>query len=206
MKIERAESGRLASYFSLQSHHTCFIVQEEGAEYEYAFKIINPDEAIVYSIVDNYLEDVIDEFLFYSGFISKIKDRHGKVVYQTQPKERFKVSLESIQPSQLYVSEGKLKELKTWIKSEQDIVIPVTKLHGKFVSLDGHTRLKLAQLLGLKEVYVYLEEADLYIEDFVRFCQEQQKDSIFSLPVISVSEYEVLWNHFCENYFKQLTL
>lgn len=69
----------------------------------------------------------------------------------------------------------KLTELATWVKSDKDILIPVTKFQGQWVALDGHTRLKLAQLLNIKEVYAYEEETDAYIEDFVLFCKEQQK-------------------------------
>ena len=93
---------------------------------------------------------------------------------------------------------------KKYVKSDKDILIPVTKFQGQWVALDGHTRLKLAQLLNIKEVYAYEEETDAYIEDFVLFCKEQQKDSIYDLPIISETEYEVLWNQFCENYFKFL--
>lgn len=204
MKIERVSSGSSTFQTQLQLHHTCFRIHEEGEVYEYAFEIINHEKAIVYANTDCYLNEVIEEFLFYSGFIQMIYDQQGHLLYVAPFKKRFKVLLSEIQPSQLYINEKKLTELATWVKSEEDIIIPVTKLKGQWVSVDGHTRLKLAQLLDVEKVYVYEEESDAYINDFVRFCQNEQKDSIYDLPIISEMEYEVLWNQFCENYFKEV--
>ena len=204
MKIEKLPSGSSMFQVHLQLHHTCFKIQEEDEVYEYAFDILNQEQALLYASTDHYLDEVIEEFLFYSGFIHVIKDQQGTLLYEAPPKKRFKVLLSEIQPSQFYINEKKLTELATWVKSDKDILIPVTKFQGQWVALDGHTRLKLAQLLNIKEVYAYEEETDAYIEDFVLFCKEQQKDSIYDLPIISETEYEVLWNQFCENYFKFL--
>lgn len=201
MKIERVPSGSSTFQMQLQLHHTCFRIKEGGDIFEYAFEILNREEAILHSTSHYYLTDVIEEFLFYSGFISCIKDLKGNVLYEIAPKKQFKVPLSVIQPSQLYVSQGKMNELSSWIESDEDIIIPVTQLHGEWVSLDGHTRLKLAQQLGFESVYIYEEEPDHYIEDFVRFCKENQKESIFDLPIISVEEYDMKWNQFCEQYF-----
>ena len=81
--------------------------------------------------------------------------------------EPFRIRIEEIQPSQFYVDEDKIEAVKTFITSPKDIIIPVMKENGKYISLDGHTRLAAAIELGYDEVIAFCTEAGDYIFDFV---------------------------------------
>lgn len=202
MEIIRADEQVVYLKNQIQNHSTCFIViQGEQRDY-YAFEIISDKEAILYMTNPDWIKEVIDEFLFYSGFIAEIRNENGDILYQSRPKKKWIVKLNCIQPSQLYVSEEKFNRLLTWIKKEEDVIIPVTILDGKLVALDGHTRLKVAEYLKFEQVTVYLDEADIYIQDFVDFCRRENKEKIQDLPIVEKEIYQVLWNDFCKNYFK----
>lgn len=177
------------------------MIQGEKREY-YAFDIIDGRQAVLYATSTEMLNEAIEEFLFYSGFIQQIRSEEGRLLYQAREKALWKVKLEDIQPSQLYISEEKYQRLLNWIQTEEDIIIPVTLFQGQLIALDGHTRLKIAQHLNFNQVTVYVEEADPYIQDFVMFCKQEQKMKIHDLPIISKESYQRLWNDFCKLYFK----
>lgn len=55
----------------------------------------------------------------------------------------FKLKLFEIQPSQLYISQTKLNNVMSAMKSDDSKPlepIPIKKLDGELVSTDGHTR------------------------------------------------------------------
>lgn len=202
MEIVRCEERILDTVSTIKNHNTSFILTHLNESIRYDFEIMNHNEAILHTQAESCPKEVIEEFLFYSGFISQIKTVNGEVIYHQPQKNVMKQSLDWIQPSQLYVNEEKLKRLLTWINDPRDIIVPVIKLNGKYVSMDGHTRLKVAELLGFQEIYIYLDDPEVYIEDFVRFCQNEQKYSIYDLQIISDEEYQIKWCSFCEVYFK----
>ncbi len=202
MEIIRSNEGAVYFKTDLQNHSTCFTVSEQGKRAYYAFEIINHSQAILYSTSFMGLEEVIEEFLFYSGFIEEIRLEEGKVIYRSPKKYQWQEEIDRIQPSQLYVSEEKYKRLLNWIEKEEDIKIPVTLLGEKVVALDGHTRLKVAKNLNFKKVTVYLEESDPYIADFVHLCEVENKTRIVDVPIISKDHYQKQWIEFCQHYFQ----
>ncbi len=202
MEVIRSNEGMAYFKRDLQNHSTCFTVIDQDRRAYYAFEILNDNQAILYSTAFIGLDEVIEEFLFYSGFIEVIRLEQGEVIYRSPKKYQWQEDLIRIQPSQLYVSEEKYQQLLSWIEKEEDIKIPVTLVGEKVVALDGHTRLKVAEMLNFKKVTVYLEESDPSIEDFVRFCEMEHKASIVDLPIISKEKYQKRWIEFCQSYFQ----
>ena len=97
----------------------------------------------------------------------------------------------------------KLNQLLTWIKRPEQVIVSVIKRGKQWVCIDGHTRLKVAQLLGFKEVSVYVDEFEPCIDDFVELCRRNQKLTINDLSIISHEDYQIQWSLFCQQYFRQ---
>jgi len=172
----------------------------EDKSYEYHFKI-NGHEAILFTETDKYIKEAIDEFIFYSGFITTIKDSHGRILAERSPNKPYLHEITKIQPSQFYISEEKLAECKAWIKSPEDILIPIVIKDGKTIAQDGHTRLKAAVDLGFDKVYVYTEDFDDYIFDFVAEAIKRGLYTVHDMEILSKNDYDIKWNKFCDEFF-----
>lgn len=205
MRVERCEEEFFGTHTNIKNHNTSFLLfsSDEEDPLRYDFEIINHHQAILHTEAMSCPELVIDEFLFYSGFISHIETVDGRIIYHQPKKKIISLEISKIQPSQLYINEKKLDRLLTWIKSPEEIIIPVIRRGTQWVSVDGHTRLKAAQLLGFKQIYVYVDEFEPYIDDFIQFCQQDKKFTIYDLPVISNEDYQIQWCLFCDQYFQQ---
>src|SRR4030042_1681016 len=124
----------------------------------------------------------------------------------------FQMKLDSIQPSQLYISSEKLDNIMKILKeSKRKLVepIPVKKLGNQVVFVDGHTRAFAAFLLGFSEVPVYWEDEELDWDEYrvcVRWCREVGIHVIADLKnrVVSPKDYQVLWLDRCERMQKDL--
>lgn len=205
MRVERCEEEFFGTHTNIKNHNTSFLLfsSDEEDPLRYDFEIINHHQAILHTEAMSCPELVINEFLFYSGFISHIETVNGRIVYHQPKKKIISLEISKIQPSQLYINEKKLDRLLTWIKSPEEIIIPVIRRGTQWVCIDGHTRLKAAQLLGFKQIYVYVDEFEPYIDDFIQFCQQDKKFTIYDLPVISNEDYQIQWCLFCDQYFQQ---
>ena len=119
--------------------------------------------------------------------------------------ERFELPLADIQPSQLYISEGKMRLIREWFdptdKTNFD-PIPIKQLDGRLVMTDGHTRAVAAVLAQWDVVPVCWDTDQLdwsaYRTD-VRWCLEQ---SIFiphdlARRIVPHKDYQVLWCKRC---------
>jgi len=117
----------------------------------------------------------------------------------------FQMKLDSIQPSQLYISSEKLDSImKSLERSRRVFVepIPIKKLGNQVIFVDGHTRALAAFLLGLSEVPVYWEDEELDWEEYeicVEWCKEEGIYTISDLKnrIVSHKDYQVLWLDKC---------
>jgi hypothetical protein len=127
----------------------------------------------------------------------------------------FQMKLDSIQPSQLYISSEKLDYvMKILRESKQKPVepIPVKKLKNQVVLVDGHTRAFAAFLLGFSEIPVYYwedEDEELDWDEYevcIKWCKEEGIHAIADLKkrVVSAKDYQVLWLDRCERMQKDL--
>jgi len=122
----------------------------------------------------------------------------------------FLKKLNEIQPSQLFISSGKLSQVMEKFDPpgpESFAPIPVKELDGCVIFTDGHTRALAAFLCGLTEVRVFWDEDDLDWEEY-RICVDWcKREGIFTIAdledkVMSPEEYEVLWYKRCEEMHK----
>ncbi len=109
-----------------------------------------------------------------------------------------------IQPSQFFVDEEKIAAIRSFIHDPQDIIIQVTPWQGRWLSLDGHTRLYYAVLNGWDTVRAVEAETDGAVLGFAREAQRRNIHSPKDMELVSHSEYEEKWNRFCDEYFSDM--
>lgn len=85
--------------------------------------------------------------------------------------EPFTLSIDELQPSQLYLNGRKLALATEWFAFDEPEYdpLPAREIDGEWVLLDGHTRAFLAALSGAEELVVYDDPEELSME-FYRVC------------------------------------
>lgn len=119
--------------------------------------------------------------------------------------KKFIMPIVDLQPSQLYISEGKLRLLKDWFNVD-DIddfdPIPIKRLNNRTMMTDGHTRAVAAFIAGWDNVPVYWDESDLDMNAYkidILWCHEDNIYSPLDLVnrIVSHKDYERLWRKRC---------
>ena len=203
IKIIRADFNDIDIFTEIELDFggCCFFTEDR--KFKYFFEI-DGQEATLFTNTNQYISQVIDEFLFYSSFITSIKDKTGHILLTKELIEPYLIDIKKIQPSQLYINEKKLESCMKWIKSSKDIFIPIVIKSGISISLDGHTRIRAAINLGLSSVYVYPDEYDDTIFYFVDEAVRRNIHSVYDIEIISDDEYKIKWNKFCDDLFASL--
>ena len=116
----------------------------------------------------------------------------------------FTVSIDHVRPSQLYVSQRKLREVLTWFDSDGYDPLPVVELDGDLVLTDGHTRAFAAHLRGADELRVAPDDDDLSLDAYrtcLGWCRDEGITSIADLAgrVLDEGAYEERWIERCRN-------
>ncbi len=116
------------------------------------------------------------------------------------------LKLKDLQPSQFYISERKLRDVKNWF-NPTDLTnfdpIPVKMLDGLPVMTDGHTRAVAALLAGLESVPLVWDDDELSWDMYRRCVQECKAQGIRSpmdllTRIIAESEYRQKWDAWCD--------
>lgn len=178
--------------------HGAFLIDDK---YKCSFKIIKENTAIVEFDKEVNIDEVIDEFRFYAEHITKFYDINNKLIKSFENINIFKVNIEDIQPSQFYVDKNKVEAASYFIKSSDDIIIPLAKINEELVSVDGYTRLYLATQRGYKQVYGFYTLTEDYISDFVVEAKRRNILKPYDLPILEHDEYKIKWNEFCNDFF-----
>lgn len=121
-------------------------------------------------------------------------------------KKEFYMKIAALQPSQLFISDEKLKRNQECLDNP-DInyeAIPIINLDGKIIMTDGHTRAYILSNLGVEIIKVLwdLDELDLEAyQECVRWCESENISSIQDLAnrVISADDYQIQWIGKCQN-------
>jgi len=137
-----------------------------------------------------------------------IEGRRAKV-----PSDKiFEMPIANLQPSQLYVSEGKLRLARSWFDPADKSVfdpIPIKMHNNRHMMTDGHTRAALAFLSGWETIPVTWDEDEwdmLAYTECVRWCDEAGIKSAADLAnrIISAKDYAILWNKRCDDLHKDI--
>lgn len=203
MKIIRAGIYDTDVFSQNELNHGACCFFTEDKKFKYFFEI-SGREATLFTNTEQYISQAIDEFLFYSGFIISIKDTDGRILATGTPNEPYLYEISKIQPSQFYVNKEKLERCKKWIKSYEDIIVPIVLKGGRSISLDGHTRLRAALDLGYTFVYVYLSDYDKTIFHFVDEAIRRRIYSVADMELVSDEDYKRRWDKFCDDFFERL--
>lgn len=179
--------------------HGAFLVNGVLCQVE----ITGEDCAIVRGGAREFFLQLIEEFRFYAEHICKFYGEDGGLLAEFPSVERFWLNVGEIQPSQFYVDEDKLEAVCSFVHCPKDIVIPVIRHEGRYVSLDGHTRLAAAVDAGFDSVLAFFTEGGDYILDFVEEAQKRGVHSPYDLKRVSHAEYEIVWNQFCDEFFEK---
>lgn len=198
MDIKRIDSykDRRFSHAALMQHG-CFTV--DGSPYE--VEIISNREAIVRGSDPNLFLKIILEFLFYAPHITRFYDENGDILQECAPKKIFKVDLAQIQPSQFYVDREKLLAIRSFIQKPEDVVVQILPYKERYISLDGHTRLYHAVMMGWDTIYGVAEQSDPWIYKFVEEATNRKIYTPMDMELVSHEEYERKWNRFCDTLF-----
>lgn len=180
--------------------HGAYLVENEPYEVE----IIGTDSAIVHGSNPSYFAALIDEFRFYTEQITTFFNEAMECIARFPKVVKYSIALKDIQPSQFFVDEAKKEAVSSFISCTEDIIIPVKRIDGRVVSLDGHTRMAVAIEKDIKDILVFETEADEYIPNFVKEAQNRGVYSPYDLVTISHDEYEIKWNQFCDDFFSNI--
>lgn len=119
--------------------------------------------------------------------------------------EPFILSINEIQPSQLYISSKKLNKMKRYIESINDDELeplPIKKIGNKVFFTDGHTRAYTLYQKGYEKVKVYWDQDELNWLNYlvcVGWCDKSGINDISDLDdrVVEHKKYEKLWIQRC---------
>ena len=179
------------------NQHGAYIVDDEPYEIE----IISNNIAVVRGKNRSAYEELIEEFRYHAPHVCRFLDGTGTAIKEYPAAEETWIEVSNIQPSQFYVDEDKLEAIKSFINKEEDIVVQVIPWNDRFISLDGHTRLYLAYLLGFRQVKAVIVEQEEWVWQFVSEAQKRGIITPKDMTLLSHEDYEVKWNQFCDTLF-----
>ncbi len=181
------------------NQHGAYLIDHEP----YQITITDPSSAVVCGKNPAVYKTLIEEFRFHAPHIFKFYDAHARLIAEYPAHALFDVRLESIQPSQFYVDEEKLKAVQTFISMPEDIVIQVIPYGDRFISLDGHTRLYLAVQNGFVTVKAVESETDDYIWTFVHEAERRKILTPKDMTLLPHEQYKILWWQYCDEVFAE---
>ena len=196
-RINSYEDKRFSTKVLYQ--HGAFVVNDILL---YEVEIISAKEAVVRGDETFYTE-VIEEFRFYAEHITKFYDEKRRMIREFEEIKTIDVLIEKIQPSQFYVDITKKLAVENFIHTEEDVIVPLVEYEGRYISMDGHTRLSVAIEKGFKSVKGIIVQGDDWLYGFVREAIKRNINSPYDLETLSHEEYEIKWNHFCDEFFEQ---
>jgi hypothetical protein len=149
------------------------------------------------------------------------RDFIGRRRVKVPPEKQFTLPISELRPSQLFISEGKLRLVREWFNPDGAIgmnpdrlnafnpdcaigfdPIPVIRMCGKIQMTDGHTRAVAAYLAGWDRVPVYWDEDGLDLRAYAIDMEWCEDEGIFSPAdlagrIVPHMEYERLWRKRC---------
>ena len=125
----------------------------------------------------------------------------------------MKVNIKNLHPTQLYLSEKKLKAIQNLYQSAETFnMAPISVLSfGDYLLItDGHHRAYQALLAGQDTISAEFDRDggdDLYAL-YAQACEERKIDSVLDLKnrILPQDEYEAKWYNWCDGFNQAATL
>lgn len=184
--------------------HGAFVID---GKYPCSFKIIGETSAEMFYHDYSEAMPIIEQFRFFTEHITEFYDDKGNLIAQFPPLNIVAADIDMIQPSQFYADEDKLKAVSTFIKSGEDIIIPVIleKETGRYISLDGHTRMYYAYTQGWTTLKIFETETNDYIWGFVEEAKKRGITKVSHIEKLPHDKYRIYWDKFCDDFFAEKT-
>ncbi len=197
-RIDRYDDPRFSDQALAQ--HGCFLVDGIPTE----IVIVSEREAVIRGEKTGNVMDLIAEFRYYAPHITTFLDETGGIIQELPPVPIITLSLDSIQPSQFYVDEEKIVAVRSFIQRPEDIVIQVISCEGRYISLDGHTRLFYAVMNGWDKIRAVEDTAGDYILGFVEEAKRRGILNPRQLQLVDHVTYQEKWDKFCDAFFRSM--
>lgn len=198
MRIQRIDSYRDERFSQrVLDQHGAYLVDGEP----YAFEISGPDCAILHGADPAVFPELIEEFRFHAPHIVRYFDEQGRLIDSFPPPEIFSIPLDEIQPSQFYVDREKLRAVRSFLHTGDDVVIQVLPWEGRYIALDGHTRLYWAVLEGVDAVRALVSETDDWIWTFVNEARRRGVQRVQDMELLDHEDYVIRWDRYCDSVF-----
>lgn len=182
------------------NQHGAFVID---GKYPCSFKIIGENKAEMLYCDYSQALPIIEHFRFFTEHITVFYDDRGNVIAEFPPLNIITADIDLIQPSQFYADEDKLKAISTFIKSGEDIIVPVIRDEetGRYISLDGHTRMYYAYTQGWKSIRIFETASDDYIREFAQEAVKRGVTKVSHIQRLSHEQYKLCWDKFCDDFF-----
>ena len=125
----------------------------------------------------------------------------------------MKVNIKNLQPTQLYLSEKKLKAIQNLYQSAETFNInPISVLAfgDCFLITDGHHRAYQALLLGKDTISAEFDRdgGDELYHLYAQACEKRKIYSVLDLKnhILPQDEYEAKWYNWCDGFNQAMTL
>lgn len=204
MEIERVDSYKDTRFSEkVLYQHGAFLVD---GKYPCEVEILNSNTAVIDYYDSSVYHLIIERFRFYAEHITRFLDKKGNLIKEFPAVSLFQIKLQEIQPSQFYIDIEKIDAVQKFIIQPEDIIIPVFPYQGKYISLDGHTRLFVAKQKKFSYVQAFFADSGDYLSSIFAFVEEAQKRGIFlvgDMKAVSHKDYKVLWYGFCDTFFQK---
>lgn len=173
----------------------CFTVIENKEKYYFEFEINGFEATIKYDRI-TLVDNVIDEFRKYFGYISIIYNKDRSYYRAFDERHTFRLPINILQPSKFFINKDYLEKIEEIIEYKE-IYIPVCIIDEEYVILDGHTRVYAKMLEDNKMVNVYLaDDIPEIIDDLVYMAKENNIRTVKQMELLNSEEYSI--------YLKQL--
>lgn len=117
----------------------------------------------------------------------------------------MELAILDIQPSQLYLSEEKLHQVREWLNPQAGLSpLPVKKIGDRIFFTDGHTRAFLAYEAGLETVPVIWDRDDLNWDFYLSCVAAAEADGIWTIAdlgkrILTAEDYQTKWLDWCQD-------
>ena len=125
----------------------------------------------------------------------------------------MKVNIADLHPTQLYLSEKKLQDIKILYQSAEIInmnPISVLAFGDRLLITDGHHRAYQALLAGQNTISAEFDKdgGDELYHLYAQVCEERKIYSILDLKnrILAQDEYEAKWYNWCDGFNQAVTL